>query len=120
VDAIIRVGVVTFAIVALSGLLLGSAGRLTIAGCLVLQTLMWAASMFGPARASGLARSDRPAIPVVPVAICAALLSFAAGFAMTHSPLTLYDSISYHLFFAARWVQDGTLSIIPTPFSDVA
>ena len=120
VDAIIRVGVVTFAVVVVAGMLLGSAGRLTIAGCLALQTLMCAASMFAPVRASGLTPPNRPAVSVVPVAVCAALLSFGAGFAITHSPLTLYDSVSYHLFFAARWVQDGALSIIPTPFSDIA
>jgi hypothetical protein len=28
--------------------------------------------------------------------------------------------VSYHLFFAARWVQDHAITIIPTPFSDVA
>jgi hypothetical protein len=32
----------------------------------------------------------------------------------------LYDSLSYHLFFPARWLQDQRLSIIPTPFSDAA
>src|SRR5262249_55052657 len=29
-------------------------------------------------------------------------------------------SLSYHLFFAARWVQDHAIAIIPTPFSDEA
>lgn len=120
VDAGIRVGVVSVAVIVLSGLVLGSVGRLTIGADLALQMAVCAASFASPARASGLPGPARPTFPVLPVAVCAALLSFGAGFAVTHSPLTLYDSVSYHLFFAARWLQDRTLSIVPTPFSDVA
>jgi len=39
---------------------------------------------------------------------------------LVHSPVTAYDSLSYHLFFPARWIQDHRLTIIPTPFSDEA
>jgi dolichyl-phosphate-mannose-protein mannosyltransferase len=120
VDAGIRVGVVSFAIIVSSGLLLGSMGHLTIGACLALQAAMCAASFVARVRPSGFTTPARPALPVLPVAVCAALLSFGAGFAVTHAPLTLYDSVSYHLFFAARWLQDRTFSIIPTPFSDVA
>lgn len=31
-----------------------------------------------------------------------------------------YDSLTYHLFFPARWLQEGGLSVIPTPFGDPA
>ena len=119
-DSAIRLGVVTFAVVVLTGLLLGAIGKLTIVACIMTQALMCVASMFAPARGSSMSAREPPAVSVVPIAAVGALLSFGAGFALTHSPLTLYDSLSYHLFFAARWVQDGAVSIIPTPFSDVA
>src|SRR2546428_4786471 len=73
VDAIIRVGVVTFAVVVVAGVLLGSAGRLTIAGRPALQTPMCAAAPFAPARASGLTPPHRPPASLVPAALGAAL-----------------------------------------------
>ncbi|HWL92458.1 MAG TPA: hypothetical protein VNT79_02900 [Phycisphaerae bacterium] len=36
------------------------------------------------------------------------------------SPEYAYDALTYHLFFPARWIQDGFVSIIPTWFSDPA
>src|SRR4030095_16578762 len=54
------------------------------------------------------------------VAFCVAILAVVISFGLSHSPLTAYDSLSYHLFFAARWLQEHRLSIIATPFSDEA
>jgi len=39
---------------------------------------------------------------------------------LVQSPMTLYDSVSYHLVFPARWLQEHRLSIVQTPFSDLA
>ena len=73
-----------------------------------------------PGQARRRLESRFPISRCCPVAVVGGLLSFALAFAMTHAPLTLYDSLSYHLFFAARWVQDHAITIIPTPFSDEA
>ena len=48
------------------------------------------------------------------------LLAFIVAVGLVQSPLTLYDSLSYHLVFPARWLQEHRLSIVPTPFSDPA
>jgi hypothetical protein len=119
-DALMRTGLLAFAIVVLSGLVLGSIGRLTqpayfafVGGLLLANFLLLPHdTTLRPASLAGL--------PIFAVAVAAALLAFMIGFAARHAPLTLYDSLSYHLFFPARWLQDQRLSIIPTPFSDVA
>ena len=129
-------GIVAFAIVVLCGLLLGVAPRLTLASYLLGQTtLLVAATLLPRDPASPIAKSpddqitgSRPsgsrtvgfAVPVWVVAIVGALTAMAIAFGIANSPLTLYDSLSYHLFFPARWLQEHRLSIIPTPFSDEA
>jgi hypothetical protein len=59
-------------------------------------------------------------VSLVGLAAAAALVAFALGFAATHAPRTLYDALSYHLYFSARWLQDHAISILATPFSDEA
>ena len=44
---------------------------------------------------------------------------FIVAVGLTHLP-GRYDSLNYHLYFPARWLQDHQLSIIPTPFGDEA
>src|SRR5262245_47753487 len=119
-DLAVRIGVLAFAAVVLPVLLLGALARLGLSALVFTQAAMCAVSLFAAPRTPTSDTGERPALPIVPLALCTALLSFGAAFAITHSPLTLYDSVSYHLFFAARWVQDSTITIIPTPFSDVA
>ena len=120
-DAFVRVGVVAFAIIVACGLVLGGLGYLTLTMFCVLGVAALAASAFlTPSSDSAFTAPDPAALAIPVVALLAALLAFMVGFGATHSPLTLYDSLSYHLFFPARWLQDHRLSIIPTPFSDVA
>jgi hypothetical protein len=124
----IRASVIADAVVVASMLLLGATARLTVAGIVGVQAAVLAAALSlpqMPARAThGEPSIDESgairAAPLIPAAIVGALLIFAAAYALGHAPLTLYDSLSYHLFFAARWVQDHAISIIPTPFSDEA
>jgi dolichyl-phosphate-mannose-protein mannosyltransferase len=66
------------------------------------------------------APSSTARVPLAAVAVGAPLLILIAAYGLTHSPLTAYDSLSYHLFFPGRWLQEHGLSIIPTPFSDEA
>jgi hypothetical protein len=122
-DTLIRTAVVAFAMIVLSGLVLGVAGLLTLPIVCVLSMAMLAGSAFlkTPAGHPSASRDGLTSASLIPiVGLLAALLAFMIGFGATHSPLTLYDSLSYHLFFSARWLQDHRLSIIPTPFSDVA
>ena len=65
-------------------------------------------------------QAEEGAIPPWVAGVLAALLAVAAGFGLAHLSNTLYDSLSYHLFFAARWLQGHAISIVPTPFSDEA
>ena len=119
-DAVIRLGVVAFAIVVLLGLTLGSVGWIgpwPYAASLAV-TLIASASL--NTSQSPILTPRWASVPVIVIAIIGALAAFAVGFGLTHAPFTLYDSLSYHLFFAARWLQDHRLSIIPTPFSDPA
>ena len=121
-DASIRIGVLVFAVVVVCGLVLGSAGRITPSACLALLAALATMCLFfdSPSWPMVPSQPTLAALPVPLVGLTAALVAFMVGFAMTHSPMTLYDSLSYHLYFPARWLQEHRLSIIPTPFSDEA
>lgn len=124
-DAVIRVGVMALAIVIGAGLVLGAAGSITRGAYVALLAVVFAASRVGrenpgPKAPRLQAFPSLPAIPTFAVAFTAALLIFIIGYGLSHSPLTAYDSLSYHLYFPGRWLQDHSLSIIPTPFSDEA
>lgn len=126
-DRAIRFGTAAFALIVTCGLALGALRQVTVLGYLVAQTLLLIA-------VSRLDRSDRtsasrkndgeealkPGPAIAAISIVGALLVFGLAYGITHAPLTLYDSVSYHLFFPARWLQDRALSILPTPFSDEA
>ncbi len=71
----------------------------------------------GTAETPGLGITDRPMLLAV---VLVPILAFIVATGLHQSPLTLYDSLSYHLFFPARWLQEHRLSIVPTPFSDEA
>jgi hypothetical protein len=120
----VRAAVVFFAIVASCGLVLGALSSLTLGRFVFAEALVLAVALLVP-RAAPRHPAEEPDesaldAPSWVVGIIVALLAFAVAFASTHAPLTLYDSLSYHLFFAARWVQDHAVTIIPTPFSDEA
>jgi Dolichyl-phosphate-mannose-protein mannosyltransferase len=119
-DDLIRSSVIGFALIVLSGFVLGWAGLISPVAYLVLFGAIAACAL----RLRPAGGTPRPLdvrwLPWPVVAIAAALLAFVVGHGVTHSPLTAYDSLSYHLVFPARWLQDHRLSIIPTPFSDEA
>lgn len=119
-DALVRVAVVSFAVVVLCGLVLGGLRQLSIAGYLAAESALFLLSTIIPRRDMLPAMPHPIRLPAWLMGTGGALLAFAIAFAFGHAPMTLYDSVSYHLFFAGRWLQDGALSIIPTPFSDEA
>ena len=120
-DSLMATAVLAVAIVVAVTMMAGASGRLTLAVVLTLHAAGFAVSLAAPRQpASPRATEEAVAWPVLPVAVAASASAFLLAFAVWHAPLTLYDSVSYHLFFAGRWVQDHALTIIPTPFSDEA
>src|SRR5579872_4453837 len=117
---LIRTSIVAFATVVAGGLLLGSAGVLTPLGFLAFSSGVFVLSRRLRARPARVPFPDLMFVPTWVGAVVITLVTFAIGYALTHAPFTLYDSVSYHLFFASRWLRDHRLSIIPTPFSDEA
>jgi hypothetical protein len=134
-DTIVRSAVVAFALIVLGGLTLGSVGAIApgpyllfFAGCLALSWLIGAGNPrhheqrdTEPMAGVDLetARYRRTAAVVIAAVLVPALV-FVVAVGLIESPLTLYDSLSYHLLFPARWLQEHRLSIVPTPFSDEA
>jgi hypothetical protein len=117
--ALIRTSTLAFAFIVAGEMLLGTTGTIGLVPQLVLFGAMGAASFLLPSpapRPQVVLR--RPAL--VLLAALAPLLAFIVATGVTQSPLTLYDSLSYHLVFPARWLLDHHLSIVPTPFSDEA
>jgi hypothetical protein len=119
-DLFVQTGVFTFATIVLIGLVLGYLGRFTF-GRMLFAQLACAGMLIFLGRGLRQPRSQ-PSVPVPgPAAgVMGAMLVFIVAYGLSHAPLTLYDSVSYHLFFAGRWVQDHAITIIPTPFSDEA
>jgi len=118
VDATIRAAMIAFAIIVLVGLALGSLGVLGLAPYLMTFAIGCAATLALPRPPAAAMSTPRIQIPIAMIVI--PLLAFIVAVGLVQSPLTLYDSVSYHLVFPARWLQDHRLSIVPTPFSDPA
>ena len=124
-DGAVRTAIMALAIVIGCELLLGARRLLTIGAVLVAESVIAAVSLLIARREHARADttpddSDWSPVHAPIVGIIGALLAFAIAFAAAHAPMTLYDSLSYHLFFAGRWVQEHAISIVSTPFSDVA
>jgi hypothetical protein len=117
--ALIRISTLSFALVVASEMLLGSLGLIRLLPHVVLFGGIYAASFLVPApgRRQGLGVQGAP---LMLLAALAPMVVFIVATGITQSPLTLYDSLSYHLVFPARWLLDHRLSIVPTPFSDEA
>jgi hypothetical protein len=127
-ETIIRLGVLTFSTVALLGLALGALKRLTPGGYLIALVLLVAVLLPLRARdgrrrssaASGTLQDSTPRGGFPPVAILLVpVLILMLCYGWSHPPVG-YDSLTYHLFFPARWLQHHALEIIPTPFGDQA
>jgi hypothetical protein len=120
-DSCIRAGVLSFAAVVGCGLVLASVRQLAYLPYLVSLAALLAGSLLLPSRrAPAVAAGPSGPVPIIAFALVAAVVVFVVAFGITHAPFTLYDAMSYHLFFPARWLQDRRLLIIPTPFSDEA
>jgi hypothetical protein len=117
-DACIRIAVLAFALVAMCGMLLGSLKLLTPVayGALLLMLLSILTLLKWPARSAVRLRRARAAPRLRPVvALVLPMLVFVLCVGLAHPPVE-YDSLTYHLFFPARWLQAHQISIIPTAF----
>lgn len=118
-DAIARAAILAFAAIVATGLTLGAAGTLTLPAYVTAFAIL-AAIVFATTRPPTVVAIAPPAIPVLVAALAIPLLALVVAAGLAQSPLTLYDAVSYHLVFPARWLLDQRLSIVPTPFSDPA
>jgi hypothetical protein len=118
VDAIVRAATIAFAAVVFIGMTLGNLGLIGTVPYLTAFAVASAATLLlrpWPAR-----KISTPRLPVHVAMIVLPMLAFIVAVGLVQSPLTLYDSVSYHLVFPAQWLQDHRLSIVATPFSDPA
>jgi hypothetical protein len=118
-DAIIRAAVVGFGSIVFTGLLLGSLGVIGLVPYLGLAAAGAALSLAVPPSRDPVT-APPTTVPWPMAAVALTLLAFIVAAGLVQSPLTLYDSVSYHLVFPARWLQDHSLTIVATPFSDPA
>jgi hypothetical protein len=121
-DAALRTAAIAFALIVASGMILGSLGWVAPAPFLLFDAALFGAAWLltqpgAPAQAAIDASLPWPAIAAI--AAIAGMLVLVVAVGMTHPPQA-YDSLNYHLYFPARWIQDGRLSIVPTPFGDEA
>jgi len=118
VDHVLRTACVAFALIVAAGFLLGVAGLIGPLAYLIVAAIAVAATT--PLRAARRAPPLAGDPPLHLAIVLCSILAFVVAVGLTQSPLTLYDSLSYHLHFPARWLQEHRLSIVPTPFSDEA
>jgi hypothetical protein len=129
-DALVRMAVLVFGLIVLCGLVLGGVGRLTSPAYAVLLTALlglfarfkWPGRLefSEPGSDSDISLRTAPLLDLHPAAVLVVpILVLVLCFGLTHPPVE-YDSLTYHLFFPARWLQDHRISIIQTPFGEQA
>jgi len=119
IDAALRVAVVAFAVAVASAGLLGVAGLVAPLPLLVVAVGGFLIARLLPAPPQQ-PTIDARHVPAFAAAVLCPIVAFVLAAGLRDSPLTLYDSLSYHLFFPARWLQEHRLFLIATPFSDEA
>ncbi|HVP11474.1 MAG TPA: hypothetical protein VMV94_09845, partial [Phycisphaerae bacterium] len=103
------------------GLVLGNLGSLNRPMALIWAGVLGLAMMWH-GRAFAVPPCDRIGSSLLENGVRSIFLTspaFACLCAMIE-PIYSYDTLTYHLFFPARWVQDGAISIVPTWFGDPA
>ena len=128
IDAALRTAAIAFALIVAGGMILGGLGWVAPVPFLLFYAAVFGAMwLLTPAPAPAPIDGPAPAATdvIVPLPAIVALVAIATMLVLvvtvglTHPPQA-YDSLNYHLYFPARWIQDGRLSIIPTPFGDEA
>ncbi len=112
--------VATFAFIVACGFVLGALRQIALGWYVAAHAMLFAGALRLAPRAAPEPANEWGRLPSWVVGLLGALVTLAVAFAIVQSPFTLYDSLSYHLFFPARWLQERALTIVPTPFSDPA
>lgn len=116
-DSLIRICIVAFALAISTEAALGSLGLLYPLACVGILVLIMLVVLC-LAEEKSLNLLAQPSLPIsVQVYPVAALLLLALCVGLTQAPIE-YDALTYHLYFPARWLQEGRMMMIPTPFSD--
>lgn len=114
------------------GLILGAFGCLTQAVLLTVSVGVGMLAMLlarvpggcGVSRriADASGRRKRRRLPSGRSLVAAALFVLVGlvSWQAVNEPTYAYDTLTYHLFFPARWIQDARISIVPTWFGDPA
>ncbi len=120
-DRCIRLAIAATGVIVGGGLLLGALGWLTPAAFLAYLLVLLAAGVaLTRPDSHGTSEADASLFRLHPILLLVPpLLVFVFCVALAHPP-TEYDSLTYHLFFPARWLQDHRIFIVPTPFGDQA
>ena len=118
---LVLTGQVYFVCLIVLGLLLGSIGLLTrpaavASAGIVGLGMMWIGRRFA---APPLDRVTPRWIEKAIRALLFVALALTVWLALL-DPGYAYDTLTYHLFFPARWIQDGAISVVPTWFGDPA
>jgi Dolichyl-phosphate-mannose-protein mannosyltransferase len=124
VEAALLTSTIAFAVIVAGGMILGGLGWLAPAPFLLFYAVIFGAAWFLTRSAAAESAAAEPAAAVVrfplpAIAAIVAMIVLVAAVGLTHPPQA-YDSLNYHLYFPARWIQDGRLAVIPTPFGDEA
>jgi hypothetical protein len=119
-DRVVRIAVMALSLIVLYGWLLGGLGWIGIAsyvacGAACFLGVIWLVVRGGEReRSAELAPHGR-----LVLAVLLPLLVLIATVGLAQWP-SRYDSLNYHLYFPAQWLQAGRISIVPTPFGDEA
>ena len=113
------VAVVAHAVALLPLPALGLLGLLGPTAIMSAYALLYAAARWRLRHVPVQPRPGEQGKPWLPALVLLMLL--AAILALYSAPAPRErDDLAYHLHFAARWAQDGRISIVPTPFGDNA
>jgi hypothetical protein len=119
-DRLVRTAVIAFSLIVVCGLLLGTLGWIGITSYVVFSVAGFIGVLRTSVRGGGLERTAEhlPGSRVV-LAVLLPVLVLIAAVGLAAWP-SRYDSLNYHLYFPAQWLQAGRISIVPTPFGDEA
>jgi len=118
-ERLVRTITIACALIVVWGLVLGGLGWISTAGYLLVSAAtLLIAWLSRPAAQERVVNTDAE-LPNVPLAFIGVVLVFGAVMALSDFPIR-YDSLNYHLYFPAAWLQAGHLTIVPTPFGDEA
>lgn len=115
-ETFLRVGLIATVFAVSSVAVLGAAGALGGWTLLLASAALYGGALFLPSPGRPPAGAGRRRVPW-PLAPALLVLAVDAVVHLPASPVN-WDAMTYHLYFPARWLQEGRLFHVPTVFSD--